>query len=95
MGLGTPAMATAGSGDVLSGILGSLLSQGVSCQDACRLGTILHALAGEQAALEKTAYSVHASHLVDYLPSAFKRLLEIRGIGFQTYLPKRVKDLCL
>lgn len=90
MGLGTPAMATAGSGDVLSGILGSLLSQGTSRQDACRLGTILHALAGEQAALEKTSYSVHASHLIDYLPSAFKKLLEIRGIDFQTYLPKRI-----
>jgi NAD(P)H-hydrate epimerase len=90
MGLGTPAMATAGAGDVLSGILGSLLSQGLSPIEAAHLGTILHALAGSKSAHEKTAYAVHATTLIEYLPYAFKRLLEFRGITFQTYLPTRL-----
>jgi ADP-dependent NAD(P)H-hydrate dehydratase / NAD(P)H-hydrate epimerase len=41
-----PALATAGSGDVLSGVIGALLSRGMSAWDAARAGTVLHAAAG-------------------------------------------------
>jgi NAD(P)H-hydrate epimerase len=71
--LGDPGMATAGSGDVLTGIVAALLAQGQSALEASVLGVTLHALAGEAAALEKTSYGYSASDLIEYLPSAFKR----------------------
>jgi NAD(P)H-hydrate epimerase len=43
-------MATAGMGDVLSGVIGSLLGQGVPLADAAKLGVLLHAMAGDLAA---------------------------------------------
>lgn len=47
---GNPGMATAGMGDVLAGVLGGLLAQGLSTADAACLGTMAHALAGDLAA---------------------------------------------
>src|SRR3990167_5634025 len=55
---GDPGMATAGSGDVLAGILGSLLAQGLRLRDAALLGVHLHGLAGQLAASEKTSYAM-------------------------------------
>lgn len=69
---GDPGMATAGSGDVLTGILASLLSQGMSLIDAAVLGVTMHALSGEAAAVEKTSYGYTASDLIDYLPKAIE-----------------------
>lgn len=68
---GNAGMATAGSGDVLSGILLSLLAQGYSPEDALRLGVYVHGLSGDLAAEDKTQTSLIASDLVDYLPTAF------------------------
>ncbi|MBS0656198.1 MAG: NAD(P)H-hydrate dehydratase [Verrucomicrobia bacterium] len=71
---GDPGMATAGSGDVLTGILASLMSQGLDAPTAMHLGTFLHALAGEAAAKEETSFCMTASSLISHLPAAFKEL---------------------
>ena len=65
-------MATAGSGDVLTGIILSLLAQQYSEETACRLGVFLHGLAGDYAAQALGEHSVTASDIIDYLPMAFK-----------------------
>jgi NAD(P)H-hydrate epimerase len=71
---GNPGMATAGSGDVLTGILTSLLAQGYSSLDAVRLGVYLHGLAGDFAAEELGEESVIASDIINNIPKAFKKL---------------------
>lgn len=69
---GNVGMATAGSGDVLSGVIGSLLGQGLCAFDAAILGVYLHGLAGDIAADEKTVYGMVAGDIIDKLPDAFK-----------------------
>ena len=71
---GNAGMATAGSGDVLTGIILGLLAQGYQRSDACILGTYLHGLAGDLAAAELSEESVIASDIIDYLPFAFRKL---------------------
>lgn len=71
---GNPGMATAGSGDVLTGIILALLAQDYRSEEAVRLGVYLHGLAGDIAAAEKCYEGVIASDIVEYLPSAFRRL---------------------
>lgn len=71
---GNAGMATAGSGDVLSGILVSLLAQGYSQEEAVILGVYLHGLAGDFAAADLEEECVTASDLITYLPKAFKEL---------------------
>jgi ADP-dependent NAD(P)H-hydrate dehydratase / NAD(P)H-hydrate epimerase len=75
---GDPGMATAGAGDVLTGILAGLLAQKMDSYDAAATGTYLHALAGEIAAREKTSYGLIARDLIDYLPKAFEELMGVR-----------------
>lgn len=70
---GDPGMATAGAGDVLTGILSALLAQKMSLLDAAGLGVYLHALAGEQAAEKYSSYSVVATDITDSLPEVFKK----------------------
>ena len=73
---GNNGMATAGSGDVLTGIIAGLLAQGYSAMEASVLGVSLHALAGDAATEALTEYCVTASSLVDYLPAAFKKIIQ-------------------
>lgn len=68
---GDPGMATAGTGDVLTGIIAALLAQKATPHHAASLGVYLHGLAGEHAAQEKTPYCMIASDLFDFLPAAF------------------------
>jgi ADP-dependent NAD(P)H-hydrate dehydratase / NAD(P)H-hydrate epimerase len=71
---GNPGMATAGSGDVLTGILTGLLAQRYEPLHAAQLGVYLHGLSGNLALPEKGMSSLIASDIVDFLPSAFLRL---------------------
>lgn len=73
---GNAGMATAGSGDVLAGILAGLLAQGLRTPEAAKLGVYLHGLAGDLAAEEKTQYSMLAGDILENLPRAFARLSE-------------------
>ncbi len=71
---GNPGMSTAGSGDVLTGIIAAFLGQLSSPLDASILGTYLHGLAGDIAASEKGMYSMIATDIIAQLPGAFKAL---------------------
>lgn len=74
--VGDPGMATAGSGDVLTGLLAALLSQGIPPHHAAALGVYLHGAAGEYAADDLTSYCMIATDILYRLPDAF-RLLEL------------------
>ena len=71
---GNAGMATAGSGDVLTGIITGLLARGYERREACMLGVYLHGLAGDLAVRELGEESLIASDLIQYLPKAFVRL---------------------
>lgn len=74
---GNVGMATAGSGDVLTGILSSLLAQGYSAENASKLGVYIHGLAGDLALNEQSEESLVAGDIVECLGKAF---YEIRNI---------------
>lgn len=71
---GNPGMATAGSGDVLTGILLALLAQGFSQENACKLGMYIHGLAGDIATDELTEISMTAHDIIHFLPAAWKKI---------------------
>lgn len=71
---GNPGMATGGCGDVLTGIILSLLAQGYDADTAAKMGVYVHGLAGDLAAREKGEIALTASDVVDYLPKAWKLL---------------------
>jgi hydroxyethylthiazole kinase-like uncharacterized protein yjeF len=73
---GNPGMATAGSGDVLTGILLSLLAQGLTPENAAILGVFIHGLAGDIAAEESCYESLIASDIINCLGKAFNRIRE-------------------
>lgn len=68
---GNPGMGTAGSGDVLTGILAGLLAQEYTPLETCLLGAYLHGLAGDLAAEELSQESLMAGDILDYLGKAF------------------------
>lgn len=74
--IATPALASAGTGDVLAGAIGGLLSQGLSPFDAASLGVYLHALAGKAAESDLGNSGVIASDLLLRLPRVMKTLRE-------------------
>lgn len=71
---GNPGMATAGSGDVLTGMIGAFLGQGLGAFEAAKYAVYLHGLAGDMAAKEKTQISLIASDIIDKIPNAIKKL---------------------
>lgn len=68
---GDPGMATAGSGDVLTGLTAALLAQKLPPDRAAMAAVFIHAYAGECAAAEKTSYCMIASDIMDQFPHAF------------------------
>jgi NAD(P)H-hydrate epimerase len=72
---GTPALATAGTGDVLSGLIGALLAKGLGPFEAAALGALAHGLAGRAAAERVGADHVTAGDVIESLP----RGLTLRG----------------
>ena len=70
--LGNEGMATAGSGDSLTGIIGALLAQGLEPFDAAQTGVLLHAMAGDKAAAALGTRSMKAGDLANFLPEVLK-----------------------
>lgn len=71
---GNPGMATAGSGDVLTGILLALLAQGYSQEEACQLGVYVHGLAGDIAAETMSQMGMTSGDIIAALPQAWKKI---------------------
>ena len=75
---GNPGMASAGMGDVLTGVIVSLLAQGLSPWNAARVGVYLHGLAGDLTATRLGQAGMIASDLLAQLPHAIQKLLSER-----------------
>lgn len=73
---GNPGMATAGSGDVLTGIIIGLLAQKYAAWEAAVLGVYLHGLAGDIAAAYTSQESLIATDIINYLADAWRQLYE-------------------
>ena len=72
---GTPALASGGTGDVLSGIIGSLIAQNIKPFMACAIGVQAHAIAGEQwAKTHQATGGLIASELTDELPNIIESM---------------------
>ncbi len=74
---GNSALAKAGSGDVLTGIISGFLAQGLSVKEATLLSVYLHGLCGELASQELTEYSVLATEQIEYIPCALKHIMGV------------------
>lgn len=70
---GSPAMASGGMGDVLTGMITGLIAQGYGIDKAVLLAVFSHGYAGEQ--LAQTMYSVSASHVIKQIPVVFKEFV--------------------
>ena len=73
---GNPGMATAGSGDALTGVLLALLAQGYDAGTAATLGVFAHGLAGDVAASRQGVIGMTASDIVSALPMVWRKLME-------------------
>ncbi len=71
---GNPGMATAGSGDVLTGIITSFIGQKIDIKHALMSAVFIHGLAGDIAAKNSGEYSLIAGDIIKYLPEAFKEI---------------------
>jgi len=78
---GVPALASGGTGDVLTGLTGALLAQGLEPFDAARLGAWVHGRAGSLAVADLSPVSVAAADVAEHLPAAFRELLAFQPRG--------------
>ncbi len=74
-GTGNCGMATAGTGDVLAGMIGSFSAQGMSAFDAAKLGVFVHGLSGDLAKNEKGTFGLIASDVAEKIPQAIRLVL--------------------
>ena len=74
-----PILASAGTGDVLAGVIGGLLSQGLSPFDAATCGVYLHAAAAERISQDAGDSGLMASDLLPEIPRQMRALKERRG----------------
>ncbi|MHB8481230.1 MAG: NAD(P)H-hydrate dehydratase [Nitrospiria bacterium] len=72
---GNPGMATAGTGDVLTGIIAGFCAQGHQIPEAAQIGVFLHGLSGDLALEEKGEISLIASDIIEKIPSAIQHLM--------------------
>ncbi len=73
---GNPGMASAGSGDILTGVIGAFLARGLADRDAARLGVFVHGDAGDRAAARRGEEGLMASDVVEGLPEAMRSVSE-------------------
>jgi NAD(P)H-hydrate repair Nnr-like enzyme with NAD(P)H-hydrate dehydratase domain len=73
---GNPGMATAGSGDVLTGIILALLAQGYPAEECAKIGTFVHGLAGDCACKKLGTISLTAGDIISHLPMAWRLVSE-------------------
>ena len=71
---GNPGMASAGMGDVLSGIVAALLGQGLAPFEAARSAVFIHGLCAEQFCSDQDQIGIVASDIIRQIPAAIKRL---------------------
>jgi ADP-dependent NAD(P)H-hydrate dehydratase / NAD(P)H-hydrate epimerase len=76
---GNPGMATAGAGDVLTGMISGFLSQTGNLLNSCILGVYAHGLAGDIAAAEKGEHCLIATDIIEKIPAAFHSLMQSRN----------------
>lgn len=73
---GNPGMATAGSGDVLAGLITGFVAQGLSVNQAACAGAYIHGLAGDMAALESGEQAMIAGDILKWMPTAINQVLK-------------------
>jgi NAD(P)H-hydrate epimerase len=81
---GNPGMATAGMGDVLTGIISAFLGQKLQPLDAAIVGVYLHSVAGDIALGSKGMYSLMATDVIESLPAAFRKIQNGEVSEFET-----------
>lgn len=77
---GNAGMATAGSGDVLTGIIASLVGQGIDCFDAASCGVFIHGLSGDIGSCKIGEYGLIARDIIEHIPYAIKNIIQFEGL---------------